>query len=131
MAKLKIMSVSLGDELHDNLKVASKKTGKSVSDLVRTLVEHLDLVVTDGEEVPVMFHVESGIHDNLKAASKKTGKSISDLVRTLVDKHLDLVVNGGEEIPVILHLPSNLKGDPEALKAWFEVRVDSIVKRLS
>ncbi len=54
--KLKIMSLSVEPEMQELLKNSSKKMGCSVSSLVRDLVDkHIDLIVNDGEEIPVMI----------------------------------------------------------------------------
>lgn len=60
--KLKIMSLSVEPEMQDLLKVSSKKLGLSVSALVRDLVDkHLDLLVNDGEEIPVILRIPTSL----------------------------------------------------------------------
>ena len=84
MAKLKIMSVSVETELHDKLKVASKTTGKSVSDLVRSLVDkHLELVVNDGEEIPVILHVPSSLKGESEGLKNWFNTRVDAIVKRL------------------------------------------------
>ncbi|RDJ35275.1 MAG: hypothetical protein DWQ19_10700 [Crenarchaeota archaeon] len=56
--KLKIMSLSVETRTHDLLKSSAKKAGVSVSSLVRDLVDkHLNLIVNEGEEIPIILKV--------------------------------------------------------------------------
>lgn len=56
--KLKIMSLSVEPDTHDLLKQSAKKMGISVSHLIRDLVDkHLNLLVNDGEEIPVILKI--------------------------------------------------------------------------
>jgi hypothetical protein len=68
--KLKIVSLSIEDEMHDLLKSSSKKAGCSVSSLVRELVtKYLGLIVNDGDKIPVILEIPShlkGDDENLK-----------------------------------------------------------------
>ena len=63
--KLKIISLSMEPELHETLKISAKKMGCSVSHLVRELVrKHLDLIVNDGEEIPVILRIPADLKGN-------------------------------------------------------------------
>jgi hypothetical protein len=62
MSKLKVVSMSIDSEMHELLKTSSKKLGCGVSELVRDLVnKYLELLVNDGDEVPVIIRVPSDL----------------------------------------------------------------------
>lgn len=62
--KLKIMSLSVEPEMQDLLKASAKKYGCSVSELCRKLVRgYLDLVVNDGDKVPVVLRIPTELTD--------------------------------------------------------------------
>lgn len=64
----KVMSLSIESEMQEILKVSAKKMGWSVSELIRRLVsKHLDLVVNDGEEIPVILKIPA----ELKGSEEK------------------------------------------------------------
>jgi hypothetical protein len=79
-----IMSLSVKSEMQDLLKVSAKNTGKSVSELIRTLVDKcLPLVVQEGNEIPVILkipvelkHDETGLRDWLTAKMEAIVKKI-------------------------------------------------------
>jgi len=83
--KLKIMSLSVEPEMQDLLKTSAKKLGCSVSQLVRDLVgKHLNLLVNDGEEVPVILKIpaelkgdEEGLRQWLNAKSEAIIKALA------------------------------------------------------
>ena len=57
-AKYKVMSISVEPEMKDMLENSAKKMGWSVSELLRRLVtKHLNLLVNDGEEIPVILRI--------------------------------------------------------------------------
>ena len=87
--------------------------------------------MTEKKHKIMSLSVEPEMHDLLKSSAKKLGIGVSQLVRDLVREHLDLIVNDGEEIPVILRIPSELKGNPEELKKWLEIRLERICQALS
>lgn len=61
----KVMSLSIEPEMQENLKVSAKKMGWSVSELIRRLVsKHLDLVVNDGDEIPVILKIPAELKGN-------------------------------------------------------------------
>lgn len=63
--KSKIMSLSVEPEMQELLKNSAKKLGYSVSQLVRDLVDkHLDLLVNDGEKIPVILWVPVNLRDD-------------------------------------------------------------------
>lgn len=63
--KLKIMSLSVEPEMQDLLKASAKKYGCSVSELMRKLVKgYLDLIVNDGEKIPVVLRIPTEVVDN-------------------------------------------------------------------
>lgn len=60
MSKKKPISLSVDQELHELLRISAKKENMNISELVRNLIEkHLDLVVNDGEEIPIILKVPS------------------------------------------------------------------------
>ena len=59
------MSLSIEPKMQDNLKVSAKKMGWSVSELIRRLVsKHLDLIVNDGDEIPVILKIPADLKGN-------------------------------------------------------------------
>ena len=53
-----VMSISVKPETQELLKDAARKSGRSVSDIMRVLVQkHLSLVVNNGEETSVVLRV--------------------------------------------------------------------------
>ena len=62
----------------------------------------------------------------ISAIKKKT--TSSGIVRELIKGYLDLVVNDSDETPVILRIPAEKKANPEALRAWLNVKVEALVK---
>lgn len=53
-----VMSVSLPMETQELLDVSAKKMGWNRSELLRRLIQKgLDLIVTDGEEIPVILKI--------------------------------------------------------------------------
>lgn len=75
--------------------------------------------------------VDAEFRDLVDVSAKMCDLSRSELVRKVVEKHLDLVVNDGTNIPVILKIPAKLKGNPEAVNKWLQVKVAVIVQALS
>lgn len=65
----KIVSLSLDPEMHDLIKVSAKKLGhKNVSQLIRDLVSrHLDLMVNDKDETPVIIRVPGSLKGDKEA----------------------------------------------------------------
>ena len=59
----KIVSLSLDPEMHELIKNSAKKLGhKNVSQLIRDLVSrHLDLMVNDRDETPVIIRVPGSL----------------------------------------------------------------------
>lgn len=71
--KLKIMSLSVTPEMHEMLKISAKNVGKNVSELLRELIDkHLDLVVNDNEEIPVILRIPSEMKGPGNEAQLKT-----------------------------------------------------------
>lgn len=68
MSKAKIVSVSLDPEMHDAIKVASKKLGhKNASQVVRDLItKYLSLLVNDTEDVPVIIRIPGSLLNDKK-----------------------------------------------------------------
>lgn len=59
------MSLSIEPEMQETLKVSAKKMGWSVSELIRRLVsKHLDLVVNNGDEIPVILKIPTDLKGN-------------------------------------------------------------------
>ncbi len=70
--KIKNMSIAMSPEMQDLLKESAKKAGySSVSYLIRILVEkYLNLVVNDGEEIPIILRVPSHYRGDKEALEK-------------------------------------------------------------
>ena len=72
--------------------------------------------------------IDSDMQDKIKECAKKRKVSVSKLIRDMAEKYL---INEEDVIPVNLKVPIKLKGDPENLQKWLELRVGAIVKALS
>lgn len=72
--------------------------------------------------------VEPEMQEHMKAVAKKKQVSVSKLVRDLVEKYLP--ANEDDVNVVILKIPGELKGHPEDLRKWLDVRTNGIVKAL-
>ena len=87
MGKKKVMSLSIDPDLHEELKAAKKRSGyDSVSAILCDLADrHLDLVVNDGEEIPVILRIPSEIRGDRPALQEwfemKTTAIIERLAR--------------------------------------------------
>lgn len=79
----KIVSLSLDPDMHELIKNSAKKLGhKNVSQLIRDLVSrHLDLMVNDKDETPVIIRVPGdlkGDREALKNWLYRKSDAISD-----------------------------------------------------
>ena len=82
--KLKIMSLSVEPEMQELLKNSSKKMGCSVSSLVRDLVDkHIDLIVNDGEEIPVILKIPTSLRGNPEGLKAWLDSRVSGIVKAL------------------------------------------------
>lgn len=82
--KHKIMSLSVQPEMHDQLKASAKKLGIGVSQLIRDLVhEHLDLIVNDGEEIPVILRIPSELKGDEQALTEWLHLRVNRIAKTL------------------------------------------------
>lgn len=82
--KLVIMSASVEPELPKILDIAAQKGGFSRSELIRELVHrHLDLVVNDGEEIPVILRVPSSLKGDREGLQEWFAKRTAGIVETL------------------------------------------------
>lgn len=63
--KLKIMSLSVEPEMHDQMKAAARKLGhNNVSQLIRDLVsKYIDLMVNDSGDIPVILRIPPEIQE--------------------------------------------------------------------
>lgn len=85
MAKrnVKIMSLSVTPEIQQKLKLASKKMKMSISELVRELTEkHLNLIVNDGDEIPVILKIPT----SLKGNEEELRKWLNIRVEAIINK---------------------------------------------
>lgn len=84
--KHKIMSLAIDGEMQDLLKISAKKSGVSVSQLIRKLVEnHLDLLVNDGTDIPVIIRIPvhmKGDYDSLKHYMDAKSDAIAKFLST-------------------------------------------------
>lgn len=82
--KLKIMSLSVEPEMQELLKNSSKKMGCSVSSLVRDLVDkHIDLIVNDGEEIPVILKIPTNLRGNPDQLKEWLDSRVAGIVKAL------------------------------------------------
>ena len=66
------------------LKNSSKKMGCSVSSLVRDLVDkHIDLIVNDGEEIPVILKIPTSLRGNPEDLKAWLDSRVSGIVKAL------------------------------------------------
>ena len=87
VVKSKVMSLSVEPEMQETLKISAKKMGLSVSELVRKLVSrHLDLIVNDGEEIPVVIRVPINLVENEEALYQWLNIKSHALVKALKPK---------------------------------------------
>jgi hypothetical protein len=64
--KIKIVSLSLDPEMHEQIKSSARKLGhKNVSQVIRDLVsKYLGLLVNDSDDIPVIIKIPSELKDN-------------------------------------------------------------------
>jgi hypothetical protein len=64
--KIKIVSLSLDPEMHEQIKSSARKLGhKNVSQVIRDLVsKYLCLLANDSDDVPVIIKIPSRLKDN-------------------------------------------------------------------
>lgn len=67
---MKVISLSMEEDKHELLKNAAKKNGDSVSELVRKLLDYIDLIVNDGETIPVILKVPTELKGNKEELEK-------------------------------------------------------------
>lgn len=84
--KTKIMSLSLDSEMHDLIKVSSKKLGhKNVSQLIRDLVsKYLDLHLNENDDIPIIIRVPNEISqdsEKLESWLNFKAKAIFDAIK--------------------------------------------------
>ena len=80
----KIMSVAIPQEMQDLIGESSKKMGWNKSELIRKLIaKHLDLIVNDGEEIPVILKIPSGLKGNHDELQKWLYTRIDAIVKAL------------------------------------------------
>jgi hypothetical protein len=78
------MSLSVEPEMQELLKNSSKKMGCSVSSLVRDLVDkHIDLIVNDGEEIPVILKIPTSLRGNPEDLKVWLDSRVSGIVKAL------------------------------------------------
>lgn len=84
--KKKSMSLSIDPEMQKLLKVSAKKAGKTVSELVRDLVEkHLGLLVNEGEEIPIIIKVPMQLKQDEVNLRAWLGVKVDAIVKALSD----------------------------------------------
>jgi len=82
--KYKIISLSLLPEMHDELLLASKKAGLSLSKLIRELVnKHLDLLVHEGNEIPVILKIPAHLKSDEEGLKKWFAVKIHAIIKAL------------------------------------------------
>jgi hypothetical protein len=70
--------------MQELLKNSSKKMGCSVSSLVRDLVDkHIDLIVNDGEEIPVILKIPTSLRGNPEDLKVWLDSRVSGIVKAL------------------------------------------------
>lgn len=82
MSKSKVISVSIESDMHDSMRIAAKKLGMPVSELVRNLVDkYMGLLVNDGEEIPVIIKVPATLKgEELRNWLDLKAKAIADAI---------------------------------------------------
>ncbi|MHA1948702.1 MAG: hypothetical protein ACW99G_03050 [Candidatus Thorarchaeota archaeon] len=83
--KKKVMSLSIDPDLHEKLKIAKKRSGyDSVSAILCDLAtRHLDLVVKNGDEIPVILRVPSELRGDGEALQEWFSKKTKAIVESL------------------------------------------------
>jgi hypothetical protein len=82
-----VMSVSLPMETQELLDVSAKKMGWKRSELLRKLISKgLDLVVNNGEEIPVILKVPVGLRDNPEELRQWMYQKSDAVVNALTEK---------------------------------------------
>jgi hypothetical protein len=68
-SKIKIISLSLDPEMHEQIKSSARKLGhKNVSQVIRDLVsKYLGLLVNDSDDIPVILRIPGQLKDNPEA----------------------------------------------------------------
>lgn len=78
------MSLAIENDMQELLKNSAKKTGMSVSQLVRELVEsHLDLIVNDGNEIPVILRIPVHLKGDRETLKSWLGIKVDAIVNAL------------------------------------------------
>jgi metal-responsive CopG/Arc/MetJ family transcriptional regulator len=82
-SKAKIVSLSLDPDMHETIKIASKKLGhKNVSQVIRDLVsKYLDLLVNENDDISVIMKIPRILLDDpekLKSWLKVKSEAIAD-----------------------------------------------------
>jgi len=72
--------------------------------------------------------MEPEMQEHLKNAAKKKQCSVSKLIRDMVVRYLPA---SEEDVHmVILKIPAELKGQPEEVRKWLDIRTEGIVKAI-
>lgn len=84
--KAKVLSISMEAELQDTLKNSAKKSGHSVSQLVRELVDkYLDLIVNDKNDIPVIVRIPGHLRYNQEELKKWLQVKVDAIVNALTE----------------------------------------------
>jgi hypothetical protein len=82
-----VMSVSLPQETQELLSVSAKKMGWNKSELLRRLIQKgLDLVITDGEEIPVILKIPSFLRGQPEELQKWLYQKSDAITKKLSEK---------------------------------------------
>jgi len=81
------MSVSMPQEMQDLLSESAKKMGWNKSELIRKLLaKHLDLIVNDGDEIPVILKIPSDLREDPDNLRKWLYAKADAITKTLSQK---------------------------------------------
>lgn len=83
--KLKIMSLSLDENMYNLVKDSSKKLGhKNVSQMIRELIsKYLDLLVNDKDEIPIIIRVPGELKDEPEKLRSWLSSKTNAIVKAL------------------------------------------------
>lgn len=74
-------------EMQEHLSDSAKKMGWNKSELIRNLIsKHLDLIVNDGEEIPVILRIPSSLREDSDELRKWLYAKSDAITKVLGDK---------------------------------------------
>ena len=93
-SKYKIMSFSVEQEHKDMMEEAMLQSGLTKSEIIRSLIKkHLNLVVNDGEAIPIIMRVPSDFRGDAQALKQWLDKKSDAIVKSLTQNQPCLTTN--------------------------------------